>query len=55
MESMGIMGFMLGGAAMTFALTAMGQITNLKKELEELKAALNKSGVLEVQDEATED
>ncbi|NMP30058.1 hypothetical protein HII17_00665 [Thalassotalea sp. M1531] len=52
MESMGIMGFMLGGAGMTFALIALGQVANVKKELTELKASLDKSGnVVTKQDE----
>ena len=50
MEAMGIMGFMIGGAGMTFALIALGQATNLKKELDELKAQLKDLGVIAQQE-----
>ena len=46
MEAMGLIGFMVGGAGMTFALVALGQVANLKNELNELKITLNASGVI---------
>lgn len=46
MEAMGIMGFTIGSAGMTFALITLGQVTKLKKELDELKSELNNAGVI---------
>lgn len=49
MEALGIMGFTMGSAGMTFALITMGQIAKLKKELDELKSELNNAGVIRSQ------
>ena len=54
MEAMGIMGFMIGGCGMTFALVAMGQIGKLKQELDELKNELEKSGTIQAETRSIE-
>ncbi len=49
MEVFGILGFTIGGSAMTFAIIAWSQIASVKKELDELKKSLETSGVLKTQ------
>tara|TARA_B110000037_G_scaffold218308_1_gene281049 strand:- start:927 stop:1097 length:171 start_codon:yes stop_codon:yes gene_type:complete len=46
MEAFGIIGMSLGSSGLVFGLIALTQITELKKELEELKSTLKKSGVI---------
>ena len=44
MEALGVLGFIFGSGAMVFGLPAWSQISVLRKEFEELKNNLEKSG-----------
>ena len=44
MEALGVLGFIFGRGAMFFGLVAWSQISVLRKEFEELKNSLEKSG-----------
>jgi len=44
MEALGVLGFIFGSGAMVFGLAAWSQISVLRKEFEELKNSLEKSG-----------
>ena len=44
MEALGVLGFIFGSGAMVFGLVAWSQISVLRKEFEELKNNLEKSG-----------
>ena len=44
MEALGVLGFIFGSGAMFFGLVAWSQISVLRKEFEELKNSLEKSG-----------
>ena len=44
MEALGVLGFIFGSGAMFFGIVASSQISALRKEFEELKKSLEKSG-----------
>ena len=46
MEVMGIMGFTIGSAGMTFALITMAQLGGVKQELDDLKQQLIDAGTI---------
>ncbi len=44
MEALGVLGFVFGSGAMFFGIVAWSQISVLRKEFEDLKNILEKSG-----------
>ena len=46
MESMGILGFVFGMSALSFAIKAQGDIATIKEDLEALKKQLKNPGTL---------
>ncbi len=44
MEALGVLGFIFGSGAMFFGIVAWSQISVLRKEFEDLKNSLEKSG-----------
>ncbi len=49
------LGYIFGMAGLSFAIMAWGQVSNLKKEFDELKKQLEQQGILTKQDEPTEE
>ena len=49
METFGLLGFVFGSTAMSFAIIAWSQISGLSSDLEDLKQRLAEAGVLKDQ------